>query len=134
MKRIIITLITLIAASVLFAAQGGASAQTIKLGTLAPEGSIWHRIIRDMADEWQDVPGASIKVRIYPGGVAGDESDMVRKMRIGQLHAAALTGNGLAMKLLSARYSPCPTRPSTIPVNSSVACSSVLPGAIRASA
>jgi len=37
-----------------------------------------------------------VRVRIYPGGIAGDESDMVRKMRIGQLHAAALTGAGLA--------------------------------------
>ena len=37
-----------------------------------------------------------MRVRIYPGGIAGDESDMVRKMRIGQLHAAALTGAGLA--------------------------------------
>ena len=72
------------------------SAETIKLGTLAPEGSVWHTVLRDMADSWRDISGDRIKVRIYPGGVAGDDADMVRKMKIGQLHAAALTGQGLA--------------------------------------
>lgn len=73
-----------------------ASAQTIKLGTLAPEGSIWHTVLRDMGDAWAEASNGRIRVRIYAGGVAGDDADMVRKMRIGQLHAAALTGQGLA--------------------------------------
>lgn len=70
--------------------------QVIKLGTLAPEGSIWHEVLRNMAEEWLDVSDGAIQTRIYPGGVAGDDSDMVRKMRINQLQAAALTGEGLA--------------------------------------
>jgi TRAP-type C4-dicarboxylate transport system substrate-binding protein len=93
MKRTILMLIT---ALFVHGASPAASARTIKLGTLAPEGSIWHEIIRDMAEAWKTAPGADIAVRIYPGGVAGDEADMIRKMRIGQLHAAALTGTGLA--------------------------------------
>lgn len=72
-----------------------AFAQTIKLGTLAPEGSPWHTVLRDMAEAWKEVSNGQIRVRIYPGGVAGDDADMVRKMRIGQLQAAALTGEGL---------------------------------------
>ncbi len=94
MKR---TALMLIAALIVHGASTAAVARTIKLGTLAPEGSIWHEIIRDMAEAWKAAPGADIGVRIYPGGVAGDEADMIRKMRIGQLHAAALTGAGLAM-------------------------------------
>ncbi len=93
MKR---TILALIAALLVHGVSTAASARTIKLGTLAPEGSIWHEIIRDMAEAWKAAPGADIKVRIYSGGVAGDEADMIRKMRIGQLHAAALTGAGLA--------------------------------------
>ena len=93
MKR---TTLMLIAALIVHGASTAAVARTIKLGTLAPEGSIWHEIIRDMAEAWKAAPGADIEVRIYPGGVAGDEADMIRKMRIGQLHAAALTGAGLA--------------------------------------
>lgn len=94
MKR---TALALIAALLVHGASTAVSARTIKLGTLAPEGSIWHEIIRDMAESWKMAPGADIGIRIYPGGVAGDEADMIRKMRIGQLHAAALTGAGLAM-------------------------------------
>ncbi len=73
-----------------------APAQTIKLGTLAPKGSPWYNIFRDMAQAWKEASGGKIRFRIYPGGVAGDEPDMVRKIRIGQLHAAVLSGTGLS--------------------------------------
>ncbi|MFQ5750632.1 MAG: TRAP transporter substrate-binding protein DctP [bacterium] len=68
----------------------------IKMATLAPNGSPWHEIMKDMAADWYDVSQGKISLRIYPGGVAGDEADMVRKIRIGQLHAAAITNNGLS--------------------------------------
>lgn len=70
--------------------------QTIKLGTVAPEGSPWHRIVREMGDAWSKATGGKIQLRIYPGGVAGDDPDMIRKMRVGQLQAAMLTAQGLA--------------------------------------
>src|SRR3972149_6168959 len=41
-------------------------------------------------------PGGAVSRRIYPGGVAGDEDAMIRKMRVGQIQAAAITGIGLA--------------------------------------
>ena len=72
-----------------------APAETLKLGTLAPEGSPWYEAIRDIAEAWKAQSGGDLAIRIYGGGVIGDEPDMVRKMRIGQLHAAALTGVGL---------------------------------------
>lgn len=86
----------ILAAASLAAAAQTASARTIKLGTLAPEGSAWHEIIRDMAESWGEASGGGIEFRIYPGGVAGDEHDMVRKMRVGQLHAAMISGEGLS--------------------------------------
>ena len=70
-------------------------AQTVKLGTLAPEGSVWYNVLRQMGEEWKRASGGRVELRIYPGGVAGDDADMVRKMRIGQLQAAAVTGHGL---------------------------------------
>jgi TRAP-type C4-dicarboxylate transport system substrate-binding protein len=71
------------------------SALTVKLGTVAPEGSPWHEALQEMGAEWQKISGGKVKVRIYPGGVAGDEPDLLRKIRIGQLQAAALTKSGL---------------------------------------
>jgi TRAP-type transport system periplasmic protein len=66
---------------------------TIKLGTLAPEGSSWDLILNDMGEEWK---AAGVKLQIYPGGVLGDEPDIVSKMRIGQIQAGVLTVVGLA--------------------------------------
>ena len=75
-----------------------ARAQTtvVKLATLVPEGSVWDKALRDMGAEWTSSTQGRVSLRVYPGGVAGDEPDVVRKMRIGQLQAAAITTAGLA--------------------------------------
>ena len=67
----------------------------IKLATLAPEGTEWHGMLLSMGQEWKKISRKSVNLRVYPGGVIGDERDMVRKMRIGQIHAAAITTEGL---------------------------------------
>ncbi len=72
-----------------------AFSQVVKLGTVAPEGSPWHEAMLEIREKWKDLSGGRVNLRIYAGGVAGDESDMVRKIRIGQLHAAALTSRTL---------------------------------------
>jgi TRAP-type transport system periplasmic protein len=76
---------------------GGTWAQnasvTLKLGTLAPEGSVWDNIMRDMGEQWKT---AGVKLQIYPGGQLGDEPDIVSKMRIGQIQVGVLTVVGLA--------------------------------------
>ncbi len=71
-------------------------ALTLKIGTLAPSGSPWVDALKQLAGDWERLSGGQVKLRIFAGGVAGEESDMVRKMRIGQLHGAALTQLGLS--------------------------------------
>jgi TRAP-type C4-dicarboxylate transport system substrate-binding protein len=83
------------AALLLFAAAPAGAQQVIKLGTIAPEGTPWLDAIRDMGEQWKAATDGKIEFRIYPGGVVGDDPDMVRKMRIGQLQAAALSTTGL---------------------------------------
>ena len=68
----------------------------VKMGTLAPEGSPWHQALQVMGERWRKISGGQVKLVIYPGGVLGDEPDMVNKMRIGQLHSAGLSGAGLS--------------------------------------
>ena len=85
--------VTLAIVAALFAVS--AQAKTIKLATLAPKGSPWHEILLDMAAEWEGAAGGDLKVRIYPGGVLGDEPDMMRKMAIRQIDAAMVTNTGL---------------------------------------
>ena len=67
----------------------------VKLATLAPEGSPWHELLMEMGQEWRKATDGEVVLRIYPGGVAGDERDVIRKIRIGQIHAAAVTIEGL---------------------------------------
>jgi len=72
------------------------AAQVLKIATLAPQGSIWDETLRRLGSDVQRDTQKRVELRIYPGGVAGDESDIVRKMRIGQFQGAALTVTGLA--------------------------------------
>jgi len=68
----------------------------IKMGTLAPDGSPWHQALQSMGERWRKISAGQVKLVIYPGGVLGDEPDMVNKMRIGQIQAAGLSGAGLS--------------------------------------
>ncbi len=67
----------------------------IKLGTLAPKGSTWETLLKQMGQEWSKISNGQVTLRIYAGGTLGNEGDMVKKMRIGQLQGAALTSIGL---------------------------------------
>jgi TRAP-type C4-dicarboxylate transport system substrate-binding protein len=85
----------LILLAALVASAARAETVTIKLGTLAPAGSAWHEALKDMALRWEEASGGAVKLRVYAGGTQGDESDMVRKLGIGQLQAAAISTVGL---------------------------------------
>ena len=70
---------------------------TIKIATLAPEGSSWMNLFHAWGKAVEDKSGGRLKLKFYAGGVAGDERDAVRKMRIGQLNGAAVTAIGLGL-------------------------------------
>jgi TRAP-type C4-dicarboxylate transport system substrate-binding protein len=75
---------------------GPAAAQvTIKLGTMAPQGSAWHELLKEMSQRWEKLSGGMVKLKVYAGGIQGGEGDMVRKIGINQLQAAAITNIGL---------------------------------------
>ena len=63
----------------------------IKMASSVPTGSHWHDLLKEMANEWAEISNGMVELRIYPGGVAGSEIDIIRKMRIGQIHAAAVS-------------------------------------------
>jgi TRAP-type C4-dicarboxylate transport system substrate-binding protein len=82
----------------LIATAGNAASKTtvIKLATLAPEGSAWTEIFNDLNTELKEKTNNGVRLKIYPGGVLGDEKDMIRKMYVGQIHGAVLTSAGLS--------------------------------------
>jgi len=71
----------------------------IKFATVAPEGSTWIKHLRKLDKEIREKSGGMLGFRIYAGGIAGDELDVLRKIRIGQIHCAAFTGVGFGQIL-----------------------------------
>lgn len=67
----------------------------LKFATLAPQGSTWMNIIADWAAKVDKESKGRLKFKLYPGGVSGDEPDVLRKIRFGQLHGGAMTGHGI---------------------------------------
>jgi TRAP-type C4-dicarboxylate transport system substrate-binding protein len=69
----------------------------IKLATLAPEGSSWMNTLHKIMDDLKKKTGGEVKLKAYPGGVLGEDRDMLRKIRIGQIHGGGFTGTGLSL-------------------------------------
>ncbi len=67
----------------------------IKFATIAPEGSTWMNVMKEYDQAIRSESGGRMGFKIYPGGVQGDEIDVLRKIRLGQLQSAGVTGNGL---------------------------------------
>lgn len=67
----------------------------LKIASLAPKGSSWMKSFEKTNREIQKATGGEVALKIYGGGVMGDEGAMVRKMRTGQLDGAAVTNVGL---------------------------------------
>ncbi len=73
----------------------GAS-RTLSLATLAPSGSTWMRVLEAWNRELRRRSGQTLQFRFYPGGVQGDEGEVIRKIRAGRLDGAAVTAVGLS--------------------------------------
>jgi TRAP-type transport system periplasmic protein len=80
----------------------------VKFATLAPEGSSWMKSMRRLSNKIEKATDGNVVFRFYPGGVSGDEKDVIRKIRIGQLHGAGFTGVGLGQILPEVRVLDLP--------------------------
>lgn len=78
-------------AALLIALSVPMGATTIKLATLSPDGSVWIALLREAGEKIAQETAGRVELKIYPGGVMGDDPTVMRKMRIGQLQAAILT-------------------------------------------
>lgn len=92
--------ITLIVALLGFSAVGIAEdkpvTKTISIATLAPPGSTWMKVFEAWNREVRRRSNKSLELRFYAGGVQGDESEVIRKIRSGRIDGAAVTAVGLS--------------------------------------
>jgi len=68
---------------------------TLKFATLIPPDTAWVKSIEKWSEELKQKSNNRLQLKIYPGGVMGDEPDVLRKMRSQQLHGAFFTGYGI---------------------------------------
>ncbi|HUO79699.1 MAG TPA: TRAP transporter substrate-binding protein DctP [Steroidobacteraceae bacterium] len=68
----------------------------IKLATIAPKGSVYHRVLQQIGAAIRQSEGDGATVTIYTDGSQGGEADVVRRMRIGQLNATMMSVVGLS--------------------------------------
>jgi TRAP-type C4-dicarboxylate transport system substrate-binding protein len=70
-------------------------AQTLKIASIAPEGSTWMNEMRAGAGEISERTGGRVKFKFYGGGVQGSDKQVRRKMRTGQLHGGVFTSGAM---------------------------------------
>jgi TRAP-type C4-dicarboxylate transport system substrate-binding protein len=73
-----------------------ASALTLKIATVVPDGSSWLVEMRKAGVEIQERTEGRVKLKFYPGGVMGNDKTVLRKVRAGQLQGGAFTSGALA--------------------------------------
>jgi TRAP-type C4-dicarboxylate transport system substrate-binding protein len=72
-----------------------AHALKVKIATIVPTGTSWAKTLKSMGKEIKKETKGKVKFQVYYGGVQGDEPDVLRKTRIGQLHGGVFTGKTL---------------------------------------
>lgn len=89
-------LLVTLTATLLLTLSATAAATTLKIATLAPDGTSWMKMMRQGAEEISQRTAGRVKLKFYPGGVMGNTGSVLQKMRIGQLQGGAFTGSDLA--------------------------------------
>jgi TRAP-type C4-dicarboxylate transport system substrate-binding protein len=68
----------------------------IKIGTLAPPGTPWLSVPEAIAiPKIRELSDGKVLIKIYGGGVMGEDTDILRKMDIGQLDGCGCTASGV---------------------------------------
>jgi TRAP-type C4-dicarboxylate transport system substrate-binding protein len=90
-----LTAALLLALSLLTSPLARAADPQLRVGTLAPKNSLYHRQLLEVVEAWRAAQGGAAKTIVYPDGSQGGEAEMARRMRIGQLQGALLSVVGL---------------------------------------
>ncbi len=96
MKNLIKKIVLVLAISVVGFNSPALIAKTIKIATLSPEGTFWMKHMRAGAKEIKEKTQGRVKFKFYPGGVMGNDDNVLRKIRIGQLQGGAITIGNLS--------------------------------------
>lgn len=83
-------------------------AATIKIATIAPDGSAWMKEMRRAAEAVKQRTQGQLEIKFYPGGVMGSDATVVKKIKLGQLQGGAFSGAELSPVLPDAQIYSLP--------------------------
>ena len=92
MRKLTVLLISVLAIG---HASIAAAAVTLKIATAAPEASSWVKAMRDSAAEIKERTDGQVVIKYYVGGIQGSDAQVLKKMRIRNLHGAAFTPSAI---------------------------------------
>ena len=103
-------LIWALTAALLFCTQNvlAEKVYTLKFATLLPTGTSWTKTLDNWVKDIEQKSNGRLKFKVYPGGVMGDEPDVLRKIRKGQLHGGLFSGYGIGRIYSPARILELP--------------------------
>lgn len=100
-RRTIAALVRAAAAVSSVALGSHAGALELKVASVAPDGSHWMQEMRAGAALIRERTAGRVAIKFYPGGVMGNDAQVLRKIRIGQLQGGAFTAGGLGERYSS---------------------------------
>ncbi len=112
MKRVSPAIIALVMTALVLCGQSPAAAQeakvVIKMATLAPKGTAVAKAFDELANQIREKTLGEVAFKTYWGGVQGDERDVMRKIKLGQLHGGGFMGPGLGLIVPEVRVTEIP--------------------------
>lgn len=81
---------------------------TLKYATLAPENTVWAKTIKKCVDEISAKTKGEVKIKVFYGGIAGDEPSVMRKLKSGTVDIASFTGQTLGTVVTESRLLELP--------------------------
>jgi TRAP-type C4-dicarboxylate transport system substrate-binding protein len=70
------------------------AAISLRIATVTPRGSVWHRVLTAWGNSLRTATGGRLTIQVQSAG-AGDERNLVRSLRARQIDGASLTAIGL---------------------------------------
>jgi TRAP-type C4-dicarboxylate transport system substrate-binding protein len=89
--RLMFLLVLLLSVSPLFAQRK----ITIRLASIVPENTPWGAAINRMAADWARITNGEVEVIVFHNSTAGDEAEVLRKLRLNQIQAAVFSSSGM---------------------------------------
>jgi TRAP-type C4-dicarboxylate transport system substrate-binding protein len=93
MRKLIVVSVVLVAACL--SAAANPAPVVLKIATAAPEASTWVKAMRQSSAEIKERTQGRVTIKYYAGGIQGSDAQVLKKIRIGNLHGGAFTPSAM---------------------------------------